>query len=86
MASKVLLLYHFKMVYSNNIIKLHRDMVNNTSDFGLHRSNIFGFISIVESAFLRSKGKKKLDNGVEGMLDFGLDRSSVQVLKVKNPS
>ena len=50
MASKALLLYRFKMVYSN--IKLHRVMVNNTSDFGLHRSNIFGSISIVESAFL----------------------------------
>ena len=54
MASKALLLYRFKMVYSN--IKLHQDMVNNTSGFGLHCSNIFGCISIV--AFFTIKREK----------------------------
>ena len=39
-------------------IKLHRVVVNNTSGFGLHSSNIFGSISIVESSFLRSKVKQ----------------------------
>ena len=39
-------------------IKLHRVTVNNTRGFGLHTSNVFGSISITESAFLRSKGKK----------------------------
>ena len=39
-------------------IKLHHVTVNNTRGFGLHTSNVFGSISITESAFLRSKGKK----------------------------
>ena len=39
-------------------IQLHSITVKNTRGFGLHTSNVFGSISISESAFLQSKGKK----------------------------
>ena len=49
-------------------IKLHHVTVNNTRGFGLHTSNVFGSISITESAILRSKGKKSgpaIGNGLD---------------------
>ena len=52
-------------------IKLHRVVVNNTSGFGLHSSNIFGSISIVESAFLRSKVKSGPKSGGNAKFWFG---------------
>ena len=62
-------------------IQLHSITVKNTRGFGLHTSNVFGSISISESAFLQSKGKK---TGIAtGNARFGLELSvgsSVQAL------
>ena len=69
-------------------IKLHRVVVNNTSGFGLHSSNIFGSISIVESAFLRSKGNLQKSGPAIGNARFsfgsqcGEQYSNVTHLKI----
>ena len=55
--------------------------MNNISGFGLHCSNIFGSISIVESAFLRSKGKK-LIRTME-WTDFGVPLNE-PIIKISN--